>query len=39
VTKLRIWEYPFCENPNGKAIDQNALHLPKPQYNTSINDV
>jgi len=31
----RIWkpimrEYPLCWNPNGRAIDQNALYLPKP---------
>jgi len=29
--KLHIWGYPLCWNPNGRAIDQKALHLPKPR--------
>jgi len=27
--RSKIWEYPLCWNPKGRAIDQNALHLPK----------
>ena len=31
VIKLSYGEYQFCESPKSNPIDQNALHLLKPQ--------